>query len=134
MSCGAFPFYHQLHSYTEISMSNLQNVVGERLIKDGVMVEWMRHGEGGNGDYHADDLDNVKLLHFEVSRITDKGVEEVSDSSYCSQVPATTDKAELQRLLEILMDQVYDPVKAGKSIKQICEELSWIEPGYGQGV
>jgi hypothetical protein len=49
-------------------------------------------------------------------------------------VPAATDKAELQRLLEILVDQVYDPVKAGKSTKRICEELSGIEPGYGQGV
>jgi hypothetical protein len=123
-----------MRSYTEMSMNILQNVVGERLIKDGVMVEWARQGEGGNGDYQADGPGDVELLLFEVSRITDNGAEKVSGSSYCTQVPATTDKAELQRLLEILMDQVYDPVKAGKTIKQICEELSWIEPGYGQGV
>jgi hypothetical protein len=115
-------------------MSIFQSVVGKRLIKDGVMVEWVRHGEDGNGDFQADDPDDVELLRFEVSRITDNEAQGVSGSSYCSQVPATTDTAELQRLLEILMDQVYDAVKARKSIKQICEELSGIEPGYGQGV
>jgi hypothetical protein len=115
-------------------MNILQNVEGERLIKDGVMVEWVRHGEGGNGDCQADDPDDVEFLRFDVSRITENGAEEVSGSSYCTQVPVATDKAELQRLLEILMDQVYDPVKAGTSIKRVCEELSWIEPGYGQGV
>ena len=115
-------------------MNTLQDVVGQRLIKDGVMVEWVRHKEGRNGAYKADESRGVELLSFDVSRITDNGVEEVSDLSYCSQVPATTDKAELQRLLEILMDQVYDPVKTGTSIKRICEDLSGIEPGYGQGV
>jgi hypothetical protein len=123
-----------MRSYTEISMNILQNVVGERFIKDDVMVEWVRYGEGWDGDHQADDPDDVELLRFGISCITDNGAEKVSDSSYCTRVPATTDKAELQRLLEILMDQVYDPVTAGKTIKQICEELSWIEPGYGQGV
>ena len=115
-------------------MNILHNVVGERFIKDDVMVEWGHQRECGNGDYQANDPGDVELLSFEVSRVTDNGPEKVTGSSYCTQVPDTTDKAELQRLLEILMDQVYDPVKAGKSIKQICEELSWIEPGYGQGV
>jgi hypothetical protein len=123
-----------MRSCTEISMNILHNVVGERLIKDEVMVEWGLQREGGNGDYEADDPGGADLLRLEVSRITNNGAEKVSGSSYCTQVPATTDKAELQRLLEILMDQVYDPVKAGKPIKQICEELSWVGPGYGQGV
>lgn len=115
-------------------MSNLQNVAGERLVKDSVMVEWVRHRESGGGENQVGNAGNGELLHFNVSRITDKGAELISDSSYCTQVPAATDPAELQRLLEIMMDQIYDPVKAGQPLKRICEELTWIEPGYGQGV
>lgn len=115
-------------------MNIFQNIMGKRLINNGVMVEWVRHGEGEKGGNRADHPQQGEMLHFNVSRITQNGAEAVFGSSYCTQVPAATDETELQRLLEILMDQVYDPVRSSTSIKRICEDLSVIEPGYGQGV
>ena len=106
------------------------------LIRGGRKVEWVDIGEGWSGDYNPDDPEDVALLRFDVLELTKvEGLfsdspelewEQMDDASYCTQMPADTSEADLRRGAEIIMDATY-----GKTnIKKICEELSWISPGW----
>jgi len=98
------------------------------LVKDDVMVEWETIGEGLDGDYDPDDSEDRELYRFSVLKYDPEydlwvGVD---DASYCTYVEVGTDEGQLMALLEILMDEVYEPVMAGDSIKKLAERLSWI--------
>jgi len=106
------------------------------LIRGGRKVEWIDIGEGWSGDYNPDDPTDTPLLRFDVLELTKvEGLfsdspelewEVLDDASYCTQMPADTSEADLRRAAEIIMDATY-----GKTnIKKICEELSWISPGW----
>ena len=106
------------------------------LIRGGRKVEWIDIGEGWSGDYNPEDPTATPLLRFDVLELTKvEGLfsdspelewEVLDDASYCTQMPADTSEADLRRAAEIIMDATY-----GKTnIKKICEELSWISPGW----
>jgi hypothetical protein len=80
-------------------------------------------GEGYNGDFNVLDLDDKPLVRFSVYF---KG-EAVDDASYCTCLSAFTKRAYLLKKLNIILDEVYEDVINGNSIKKICENLSWIE-------
>lgn len=112
-----------------------------------VTLEWV--GEGFDGDYDATDPNDQKLLRFEVDyQPTHRAEREqlerhwviehgysswtpARDASYCTQLPASLTEAEQRRVLEYLMDEVYEPLMGGHGIKKLCERLSWIGPQEG---
>jgi len=105
-----------------------------------VLVEFTDLGEGWDGDYQENDPNDTSLLRFDVSvhrnltvahdRCEDNGTEwlPVQDASYCTQMPVDTDVTVLEKALRHIMSEVRDPLKAGHSIKRLCEKLSWISP------
>tara|TARA_R110002051_G_scaffold251722_1_gene311084 strand:- start:53 stop:409 length:357 start_codon:yes stop_codon:yes gene_type:complete len=106
------------------------------VIRGGRKVEWVDIGEGWSGDYNPDDPEDVALLRFDVLELTkvdglfsdspELEWEVLDDASYCTQMPADTSEADLRRAAEIIMDATYGQT----NIKKICEELSWISPGW----
>jgi hypothetical protein len=101
------------------------------LKKDKVMVEWDDStNEGISGDYDPDDPNDIPLLRFYVNKLVSNEWEELPDASYCTQVDARTSNDIQRKLLQVLMDEVYEEVKSGHSIKKLCEQLSWIDPSW----
>lgn len=98
-------------------------------------VEWVDLGEGWSGDYDPSDPEDEALLRFDVLQAPEGeepdwenfgNWELMDDASYCTQMPADSSEDILRRGAAIIMDATY-----GKSnIKKICEELSWISPGW----
>lgn len=98
------------------------------LIKDDVKAEWVRLGEGWNGDYDPDDPEDEELLRFDISVLEDGEWVAVDDASYCTMVPATaTDKEKLE-LLKIILNHYYDALHNNHeaSVKKLGKWLSWI--------
>ncbi len=106
------------------------------LIRGDRKVEWVDLGEGLDGEYNPNNEDDVALLRFDVLELTkidglfsDSPVmewEQMDDASYCTQMPADSSDDILHQSAELIMNATY-----GKSnIKKICEELSWIHPGW----
>ena len=50
----------------------------------------------------------------------------IEDASYCTQFPVKANPIARQLALNYLMDEVWDEVIQGHSIKKLCEKLSWI--------
>lgn len=93
-----------------------------------VDFEWI--GEGHDGDYPCDKNDEP-LLRFTVFKLTGPGEwDEVECGSYCTLIPAKTDRAEVVRLAHLVLKTVGDAVRKGRSIKRACAELSWMKPGF----
>ena len=93
------------------------------LTAQGVTVELEDIGEGLSGDYDPKDKDDVPLLRFTVL----KGNEPVEDASYCTQVPTNITIVEATKILGAIMNEVFEPIMQGHSIKKMCERLSWID-------
>ena len=93
------------------------------LTAQGVTVELDDIGEGLSGDYDPKDKDDVPLLRFTVL----KGNEPVEDASYCTQVPTNITIVEATKILGAIMNEVFEPIMQGHSIKKMCERLSWID-------
>jgi len=98
------------------------------LIIGKVKVEWVNLGEGLSGDYNPDDPEDENLLRFDVSKLENGEWVEVPDASYCTLFSANASDENKQEGLRILMDNIYEEVRAGHSIKKLCERLSWISP------
>lgn len=97
------------------------------MVRDNIMVEWVELGEGLCGDYNPDDPDDIELLRFDVSRLDDKeGWVAIDDASYCTRFPVNSTSEQQQIGLRIIMDRIFDYASQGLSIKNICEEISWI--------
>lgn len=96
------------------------------LIRDTVKVELEYIGEGYNGDYDPDDPEDQPLLRFTVLKLVDGEWEQIDDASYCTQLPESIPNDEKMWVLTFIMNEVYDAVVGGASIKKRCELLSWI--------
>lgn len=96
------------------------------LIRDRVKVSLVNLGEGVSGDYNPDDPEDENLLRFDVSVFEDGEWQEVRDASYCTNIRADLPEERLRFHMNFIMDHVYENVMSGKSIKRLCEELSWI--------
>lgn len=113
---------------------------GNELIRGNVRVEWVDLGEGLSEDYRPDDPEDVHILRFDVSvklpavkSVEPMTAEDVwidpGDASYCTRFPASASIDQRKDGLKLIMDRVYDDASRfpeGRSIKKLCEELSWI--------
>jgi hypothetical protein len=95
-----------------------------------VDLEWI--GEGCEGDYDRRDPGDAPLARFNVMRrvIGDDSHdvwEQVDDASYCTRLRVDTLKPdEAIAAITDIMKAVRDGVESGRSIKRICERLSWM--------
>lgn len=126
---------------------------GRQLLAGRVRVEWAELGEGYDGDYDPEDPDDVELLRFYFSGLLDGHWLEVSGTSYCTHVPASTDPATRQQLLAILAIEGAPAIEAGLDARlaanggnepaaaregelhpaggrRIYQQLSWIAPDW----
>ncbi len=108
------------------------------LIRDDIKVELEYIGEGWDGDYDPSDPEDEPLLRFTVliksdDTHLDYDWVQIDDASYCTRLPATLSEAKQRRVLELLMNEVYDPATSGASIKKLCERLSWVGPDWLEG-
>jgi hypothetical protein len=93
-----------------------------RVRRHNVVVEIEHIGEGLNGDYNPNDPEDKRLLRFTVL------VNEVpvDDASYCTLIPADAPKGLQFMVAKKILGAVYAPIINGKSIKRLCEKLSWL--------
>jgi hypothetical protein len=97
------------------------------IIRGNVRIDWVNLGEGFDGDYDADNPDDVNLLRFDVYRHDGAEWIEVEDGSYCTQVPAHANHVTLRQILSIFMDYIHDDIKSVGKSKRKCEQLSWTD-------
>jgi len=105
-----------------------------------VMVEWAWLDEGFCGDYNSDDTSDYPHLRFSVYKkgfsasdnLNPNPIEAIDDASYCTMMPITTSKEILVKLAKYILMYVEGDVKAGNSIKKVCERLSWIDEGHAE--
>ena len=111
------------------------------LIKDNVKVSLDWIGEGHCGDYDPDDPKDDKLLRLDVYKYVNYDLNYPSewvmvyDSSYCTRMREGCSDRIKVRALGAIMEDVYDRVVSGESIKKLCEGLSYICDGdFEEGV
>jgi hypothetical protein len=116
-----------------ISKETIQSVPGQILVIPGkLMVEWVELGEGIDGDYHADDPDDVELLRFDIN-VWDAKLNawvDPGDVSYCTRFPVKASPELRQKGLQYLADNLLPLVEIDFPIKKQCERLSWIYPEW----
>lgn len=95
------------------------------LTKDDIRIEWINLNEGLNGDFDKDDPADKNFLRFEVSRRTKGDDWRILDGGCCTLVEATTPHEKLETLLEHFMNTLFDEASAHRSVKKLCEHLSW---------
>ena len=88
-----------------------------------VTVQFENLDEGYCGDYDPDNPEDENLLRFTVYL---NGVE-VEDASYCTQITADTDPEIVKQAAARILNEVYEPLTHGYSVKKLCEGLSWIK-------
>ena len=97
-----------------------------------IMVAWVNDGEGFSGDYNPEDPEDINLLRFDVyyrAKETDPW-EAVDDASYCTLMPADTDRETLNRAIKVLYREYCNVLEAdpSQSVKKLGEKLSWLCP------
>lgn len=100
---------------------------------DGVLrVDWYNAGEGVSGDYDPDDPEDINLLRFDVyiKGNKDNGKEwlEVTDASYCTNMPADTPEPTLEKALRYIFKRYREVINGPDhpSVKKLGEGLSHI--------
>lgn len=93
-----------------------------------VRVDWVNLGEGQDGDFDESDPDDTNLLRFDVFRKEGGRWTEVPDGSFCTRMPAQTERVVLKRALVHIMDRIHSDVVSSGRAKRACEHLSWISP------
>lgn len=112
-----------IHDDEDVVMSMYDNVL---------RVDWYNAGEGISGDYNPDDPKDVNLLRFDVyvkgNADSNKEWLEVTDGSYCTNMPATASEDVLEKALQYIFKR-YREVISGPthpSVKKLGKELSCI--------
>jgi len=100
------------------------------LVGTDIRVEMENIGEGKIGDFDPDDPTDENFLRFYISERKNGNWIEIEDASYCTLIPADTEREILSKLLTLILDRVSSAIKSGDSVKKLCEELSWIEPSW----
>lgn len=85
-------------------------------------------GEGYHGDYDPNDPEDEMLLRFSVDKFEGGFWAGIDNASYCTLLPSSLDNKLAHKFLQVLMQEVYDVVMDGNSIKKTCERLSWTAP------
>ncbi len=132
IDCNQCVSCNQIHKFKNFAAPVAE--VGRNDIK--VMLEYI--GEGSNGDFINDGIDKP-LMRMSVAKKQpcNDGREhpdwdwvDVDNSSYCTQIPVDMDEMLMNDFCKIVVDLVYEPVKAGDSIKRMCEEFSWADEAW----
>lgn len=103
-------------------MGRVMNIAADDLVRVTFHDET---GEGRDGDFRPEDPDDVLLLRFDVDQKVDGEWQEVRDGSYCTALPASIGVEKMEEYARELLELVADHVRAGVSIKRVCEEASW---------
>ena len=98
-----------------------------------VRVSMIDLGEGYNGDYDPDDPDDAPLWRFDVYVKDGGSWEPLDDCSYCTRLPTTAPKAQVEAVLRTILEAVYEPVSRGDGAKHLCSRLSWLD-GSGDDI
>lgn len=96
------------------------------LVRENRKVEFCYLDEGLNGNYDADDPDDVALLRFDIYEMVDGEWQAMDDGSYCTQMPVDTDAEIIQQALALIMENTYDLA----NVKKAGEALSWVSPDW----
>ena len=103
------------------------------LIQGNIKAEWVRLGEGWNGDYDVSDPDDEELLRFDMSYKDKHGNwQEIPDASYCTRFPAQKSKQAQRAALQYILAQYCNAVNnhydadTAPSLRGLGESLSWI--------
>ena len=105
-----------------------------KITKGNIRVEFVRLGEGYEGDYNPDDPDDEELYRFDVSYKHNGKWHEIPDASYCTAMPVKTEKAILRKALTLIADEYYNACSgryipgSSPSVKRMGESLSWLNP------
>jgi hypothetical protein len=115
----------------------------DELVRGDVKVSWVELGEGWFGDYNEAEEEDEELLRFDVyvrgalieahwaeGEMGDGPWRFVPKTSYCTRFPAETSPEQRRAGLLYIMNKVYAEAAAGSSISRLCQEASWIEPGW----
>ena len=91
-------------------------------------------GEGDNGDYDPEDVDDTPLLRFSFYRKAgendpDEELMEIHDSSYCTLIDARLDLETRLACAAVIFSNVYDaagpyPDEYAAGAKRACESMS----------
>jgi hypothetical protein len=98
------------------------------LERDNVVVSLEYTDEGRCGEYNPADPEDYPHLRFYVFLDND-AVEDVSHCTLLNADTLTVDQA--HQVLNLIMNEVYDKVRAGESVKKIGEQLSWLRVDTG---
>ncbi len=132
IDCNQCVSCNQIHKYTNINAPVAE--VGRGDVK--VVLEYI--GEGFQGDFTNDGIDKP-LMRMSVAKKQpcedgrdhpDWDWVDVDNSSYCTQIIVDVDEMLMNNFCKIVVDKVYDDVKAGNSIKKMCEEFSWANEAW----
>lgn len=101
-----------------------KSLFGRSYIFAGCRIDWDELGEGFNGDHDPTDPDDVELLRFTIYRNTYEDPRqatwvEVEGGSWCTEIPASTDLASRQRMLESMMTEVGSKVREADEDPQV---------------
>lgn len=127
---------HCTHSYLYLDgltvAINGDDDIVMSIYDDVLRVDWYNAGEGICGDFNPDDPKDVNLLRFDVyikgNESGNKEWLEVTDASYCTNMPATASEDVLEKALRYIFNR-YRNVITGPdcpSVKKLGEELSHI--------
>ena len=93
-----------------------------------VRADWYDAGEGLWGDYDPENPRDVHLLRFDIYIKRNGNWEPVDDASYCTLVPADTERHTLVNKLYTIYKGYEDALSSDPeaSVKKLGECLSWI--------
>lgn len=100
------------------------------LIKGNVRIDWTNIGEGVSGDFDPEDPEDENLLRFDLYRRQNRKAGWDELESYCTNTRADTPADQLHALLEILMDQFFEPASDNQSVRRAAQEMSWISADW----
>lgn len=121
------------------SITFVENEDSDTVIRmeDGdLCCEWVNLDEGYSGDYDPDDPEDENLLRFDIYRRPEDldgewDIEyEEPDASFCTMMPADTDRTILVAALRYIIAKYKEALKADPhaSMKKIGEKLSHVSP------
>jgi len=131
--CGGWKFI----STDEISERDLIDFLnkqrdGNSEVRFPVKVIWSNLGEIITIGVGKEESKDVEVLRFSVHEWKNEQWTAVEDASYCTNFPVSATPEQRLEGLRFLMDEVFEPLKDGHSIKKLCERLSWI--GLREGI
>jgi hypothetical protein len=97
-----------------------------------VEIEYLDEGRGG--EYDENDPEDLPLLRFTVFEMAAGEWAELPDGSYCTRLPATSDRAVVEEAANLILTRITNAFNTQESLKTVCERLSWMDEKWVRGV